>query len=181
MIAQSPQEQRVLSLAEPVAAALGLEIVRVRVTGGRRPSLQIMVDRAGGALADVEDCTDLSRALSPALDVDDPVTGAYTLEVSTPGIDRPLTRPGDFAAWAGHDAKVELSVPVDGQRRFRGAILAEDEAGVHLDLGEGLELTATLDEMTKAHLVLTDALIAEAEARAGVAAAIEDDQNGAAP
>ncbi|MEL6663772.1 MAG: ribosome maturation factor RimP [Pseudomonadota bacterium] len=168
MIAQSQQEKRILDLAQPVAACLGLEIVRVRVTGGRRPGLQIMIDREGGGLADVEDCTDLSRALSPVFDVEDPVSGAYTLEVSTPGIDRPLTRPGDFAAWEGHLAKIELAMPLDGQRRFRGIILGEDEAGVHLELDGEVELTAQVHEMTKASLVLTDELIEAARERGGL-------------
>lgn len=168
MIAQSQQEKRILDLAQPVAAGLGLEIVRVRITGGRRPGLQIMIDREGGGLADVEDCTDLSRALSPVFDVEDPVSGAYTLEVSTPGIDRPLTRPGDFAAWEGHLAKIELAMPLDGQRRFRGIILGEDEAGVHLELDGEVELTAQVHEMTKASLVLTDELIEAARERGGL-------------
>ncbi|MEL6957052.1 MAG: ribosome maturation factor RimP [Pseudomonadota bacterium] len=168
MIAQSQQEKRILDLAQPVAAGLGLEIVRVRITGGRRPGLQIMIDRERGGLADVEDCTDLSRALSPVFDVEDPVSGAYTLEVSTPGIDRPLTRPGDFAAWEGHLAKIELAMPLDGQRRFRGIILGEDEAGVHLELDGEVELTAQVHEMTKASLVLTDELIEAARERGGL-------------
>lgn len=168
MIAQSQQEKRILSLAEPVAAGLGLEIVRVRITGGRRPGVQIMIDRAGGKLADVEDCTDLSRALSPVFDAEDPVAGAYMLEVSTPGIDRPLTRPGDFAAWEGHLAKVELAMPLDGQRRFRGVILGEDDAGVHLELEGEAELTAQVHEMTRASLVLTDELIEAARERGGL-------------
>jgi len=168
MIAQSQQERRILSLAEPVAASLGLEVVRVRITGGRRPGVQIMIDRAGGGLADVEDCTDLSRALSPVFDVEDPVSGAYTLEVSTPGIDRPLTRPGDFAAWEGHLAKVELAMPLDGQRRFRGIILGEDEKGVHIELEGEVELAAHVHEMTKASLVLTDELIEAARERGGL-------------
>ncbi|MEO0816881.1 MAG: ribosome maturation factor RimP [Pseudomonadota bacterium] len=168
MIAQSQQEQRILALAEPVAAGLGLDIVRVRITGGRRPGVQIMVDRTGGALADVEDCTNMSRALSPVFDVEDPVSGAYMLEVSTPGIDRPLTRPGDFAAWEGHLAKIELAMPLDGQRRFRGIILGEDEAGVHIELEGEVELTAQVHEMIKASLLLTDELIEAARERGGL-------------
>lgn len=168
MIAQTQQEKRILALAEPLAEEMGLEIVRVRITGGRRPGLQIMLDKAGGALADVEDCADFSRALSPVLDAEDPISGAFVLEISTPGIDRPLTRAGDFARWEGHLAKVELAMPLDGQRRFRGVILGEDEAGVHLELEGEVELTAGVHEMTKASLVLTDALIDEAAARGGL-------------
>ena len=168
MIAQTQQEKRILALAEPLAEEMGLEIVRVRITGGRRPGLQIMLDKAGGALADVEDCADFSRALSPVLDAEAPISGAFVLEISTPGIDRPLTRAGDFARWEGHLAKVELAMPLDGQRRFRGVILGEDEAGVHLELEGEVELTAGVHEMTKASLVLTDALIDEAAARGGL-------------
>ncbi|MEO0755210.1 MAG: ribosome maturation factor RimP, partial [Pseudomonadota bacterium] len=97
MIALSQQEHRILALIEPVAADLGMEIVRVRVSGGRRPGLQVMAEKTGGAPTDVEDCAKLSRAIGPVFEAHDPIDSAYTLEVSTPGIDRPLTRPGDFA------------------------------------------------------------------------------------
>jgi ribosome maturation factor RimP len=176
MIAQTQQEKRILALAEPLAEEMGLEIVRVRMTGGRRPGLQIMLDRAGGTLADVEDCANFSRALSPALDAEDPISGAFVLEISTPGIDRPLTRPGDFARWEGHLAKVELAMPLDGQRRFRGVILGEDAAGVHLEMEGEVELTAGVHEMTRASLVLTDALIDEAAARGGLPPQPDDDE-----
>ena len=176
MIAQTQQEKRILALAGPLAEEMGLEIVRVRITGGRRPGLQIMLDKAGGALADVEDCADFSRALSPVLDAEDPISGAFVLEISTPGIDRPLTRPGDFARWEGHLAKVELAMPLDGQRRFRGVILGEDEKGVHLELDGEVELTAGVHEMTKASLVLTDALIDEAAARGGLPPQPDDEE-----
>ncbi|MCI4644445.1 MAG: ribosome maturation factor RimP [Hyphomonadaceae bacterium] len=176
MIAQTQQEKRILALAEPLAEEMGLEVVRVRMTGGRRPGLQIMLDKAGGALADVEDCADFSRALSPILDAEDPISGAFVLEVSTPGIDRPLTRPGDFAKWEGHLAKVELAMPLDGQRRFRGVILGEDENGVHLELDGEVELTAGVDEMTKASLVLTDDLIDEAARRGGLPPQPDEDE-----
>ena len=176
MIAQTQQEKRILALAGPLAEEMGLEIVRVRITGGRRPGLQIMLDKAGGALADVEDCADFSRALSHVLDAEDPISGAFVLEISTPGIDRPLTRPGDFARWEGHLAKVELAMPLDGQRRFRGVILGEDEKGVHLELDGEVELTAGVHEMTKASLVLTDALIDEAAARGGLPPQPDDEE-----
>lgn len=168
MIAQSTQENRILDLARPVAGGLGLEIVRVRVSGGRRPSVQIMVEKAGGAPTDVEDCADFSHAFSPVLDADDPIAGAFTLEVSTPGIDRPLTRPGDFAAWQGHAVKVELAAPLDGRRRFSGTILGEDEDGAHIGLDDGSELVAGLHEMSKASLILTDELIETARERGGL-------------
>ncbi len=166
MIALTEQERRLLALVRPVAEGLGMEIVRLRVQGGRRPHLQIMAERAGGAPTDVEDCARLSRALSPTLDTADPISEAYVLEVSTPGIDRPLTRPGDFARWIGHAAKIELARPMDGRRRFTGIITGEDEAGVHLELDDETELVATVHEMSRASLVLTDELI-EATRAAG--------------
>ncbi len=159
MIALTDQEKRILAIAEPVAGAQGMEIVRVRVSGGRRPVLQLMAEKAGGAPTDVEDCASLSHALSPVLEVEDPVSGTYLLEVSTPGIDRPLTRAGDFGRWAGHLAKIELAYPLDGRRRFSGIIAGEDTDGVHLELEGEAELVAQVHEMTKAVLVLTDELI----------------------
>ncbi len=165
MIALSPQEKRILALIEPTASGLGMDVVRVRLTGGKRPGLQVMAEKAGGAPTDVEDCAALSRALSPALEAHDPIDGAYRLEVSTPGIDRPLTRPGDFARWEGHLAKVELAMPLDGRRRFQGIITGEDAAGVHILLDDETELVAEVHEMTKASLVLTDTLIEAAQQR----------------
>ncbi|MEM8616540.1 MAG: ribosome maturation factor RimP [Pseudomonadota bacterium] len=164
LITLSPQEERIHSLASPLARDLGLEIVRIRLMGGRRPLLQIMVEKAGGAGTDVEDCASFSRALSPILDAQDPISDAYRLEVSTPGIDRPLTRPGDFGRWIGHLAKVELAMPLDGRRRFQGVITREDDQGVAIELDDNSELVAQVHEMTKASLVLTDALIELAQA-----------------
>jgi ribosome maturation factor RimP len=149
MIALTEQERRILSLATPVAESLGMEIVRLRIQGGRRPHLQIM-----------------ARALSPVLEAEDPIREAYTLEVSTPGIDRPLTREGDFARWVGHLAKVELARPIDSRRRFTGVITGEDEDGAHLELDDDTELVAHVHEMSRASLVLTDELI-EATRAAG--------------
>ena len=146
-------------MAEPLAAALGLEIVRVRIMGGRRPLLQIMIEKAGGAPTDVEDCASFSRQLSPILEAEDPISEAYRLEVSTPGIDRPLTRKGDFGRYVGHLAKIELTMPLDGRRRFQGVIQREDENGVAIELDDESELVAQVHEMSKASLVLTDDLI----------------------
>jgi ribosome maturation factor RimP len=164
MIALTEQERRLLDLLRPVAEGLGMEIVRLRVSGGRRPHLQIMAERAGGAPTDVEDCARLSRAVSPVLEAEDPISEAYILEVSTPGIDRPLTRPGDFARWIGHTARIELARPIDGRRRFTGTIVSEDEAGVHIELDDETELVAGVHEMSRASLVLTDELIEAARA-----------------
>ena len=164
MIALTEQERQILSLVTPVAEQIGMEIVRLRIQGGRRPHLQIMAERAGGAPTNVEDCASLSRAIAPMLDEADPIKEAYTLEVSTPGIDRPLTREGDFGRWVGHAAKVELVRPIDGRRRFSGMITGEDEDGAHLELDDETELVAHVHEMSKASLILTDELIEAARA-----------------
>jgi len=164
MIALTEQERRLLDIIRPVADGLGMDVVRLRVSGGRRPHLQIMAEKAGGAPTDVEDCARLSRALSPVPEEADPIPEAYLLEVSTPGIDRPLTRPGDFGRWIGHTARVELARPIDGRRRFTGTIVSEDDAGVHLELDDETELVAGVHEMSRASLVLTDELIEAARA-----------------
>lgn len=176
MIVLTEQERRLLSLIQPVAEGIGMEIVRLRVQGGRRPHLQIMAERAGGAPTDVEDCARLSRALSPTLDAADPISEAYTLEVSTPGIDRPLTRPGDFARWIGHAVKIELARPIDGRRRFTGIILGEDNDGARIELDDETELVAGIHEMSRASLVLTDELIEAARAAGNLPPQPEDDE-----
>ncbi|AXE65844.1 ribosome maturation factor RimP [Hyphomonas sp. CACIAM 19H1] len=176
MIVLTEQERRLLSLVQPVAEGIGMEIVRLRVQGGRRPHLQIMAERAGGAPTDVEDCARLSRALSPTLDAADPISEAYTLEVSTPGIDRPLTRPGDFARWIGHAVKIELARPIDGRRRFTGVITGEDQDGARIELDDETELVAGIHEMSRASLVLTDELIEAARAAGNLPPQPEDDE-----
>ncbi|MAN47363.1 MAG: ribosome maturation factor RimP [Alphaproteobacteria bacterium] len=178
MIALTEQERRILALATPVAESLGLEIVRLRIQGGRRPHLQIMTEREGGAPTNVEDCASLSRALGPVLEDDDPIKEAYTLEVSTPGIDRPLTREGDFGRWVGHAAKVELARPIDGRRRFTGIITGEDENGAHLELDDETELVAHVHEMSRASLILTDELIEAARASGNLPPQPDEDDLG---
>jgi ribosome maturation factor RimP len=150
MIALTEQERRLLDIIRPIADGLRMEIVRVRVTGGRRPHLQVMAERTGGAPTDVEDCARLSRAMGPVLEEADPISEAYILEVSTPGIDRPLTRPGDFGRWIGHAARVELARPIDGRRRFTGTIVSEGDDGVHIELDDETELVAAVHEMSRA-------------------------------
>lgn len=148
-----------MEMAEPLARELGLDVVRVRIMGGNRPLLQIMIEKAGGGPTDVEDCATFSRNLSPILEAEDPISEAYRLEVSTPGIDRPLTRVGDFGRWVGHLVKLELTMPLDGRRRFQGLIQREDENGVAILLDDDSELVAQVHEMSKASLILTDELI----------------------
>ncbi len=148
------------ALLEPTLQAMGYEIVRVLLSGGERQKrLQLMVERSDGAGMDVECCAEVSRAAEAILDVEDPISGTYTLEVSSPGIDRPLTRLPDFEAWAGFDAKVELSVPCEGRKRFRGRLLGVDDADIRIEV-EGAEWRLPFDDLDKAKLILTDALVA---------------------
>lgn len=154
-------------LITPEAKRLGYELVRVRFTGGRRATLQIMAERPDGTM-DVDDCAALSRAISVLLDENDPISGEYTLEVSSPGIDRPLTRLRDFAAYQGHEAKLEVEPPLDGRRRFKGIIVRADADGVTLDAdkhGAPQEFTLPFSSIVDARLVLTDRLVAESLAR----------------
>lgn len=125
----------IADLAEPVLSELGFRLVRVKVSGRDGGTVQIMAERPDGGMS-VDDCATISRALSPVLDAYDPVPGQYRLEVSSPGIDRPLVRPSDFALWAGHEAKVELNELVDGRKRFRGVIegVAKDEVRLRIEL-----------------------------------------------
>ena len=151
---------RLENLVSPTLEQMGFELVRIQMQGSARPTLQIMAERQDGAGMTVEDCAQISRALSAVLDVEDPIGGAYVLEVSSPGIDRPLTRPKDYTNWAGHEAKVETDLPVDGQKRFRGKLLGLNDAG-HVGIAtEKGESGLPLPMVKSARLVLTDALIA---------------------
>jgi ribosome maturation factor RimP len=156
---------RVAALAEPVLAGLGYRLVRVRISGSAGCTVQIMAERPDGTLA-IEDCEAASRALSPVLDVADPIEGSYQLEISSPGIDRPLVRHSDFDRYAGHVAQVEMTVPVDGRRRFRGLLVGTEGDSVRLRRGDaapdGADDLLRIDEMMEAKLVLTDTLISEA-------------------
>jgi len=147
-------------LIAPVVEAAGYQLVRLRLMGGKTKTLQIMAERTDGHM-DVEDCAALSRALSDFLDQEDPIEGEYNLEVSSPGIDRPLTRIKDFARWAGHEAKIELATPdANGRKRFRGKLLGLDGKDV-LFQSDGQQLKFTFTNIAEAKLVLTDKLIEE--------------------
>lgn len=177
MRALTETERRVLAIIEPVAADLGYGVVRVRVMGSKRPRVQIMAERVGGGM-DVEDCARLSRAMSPVLDVEDPIPSEYTLEVSSPGIDRPLTRLEDFRAWTGQEAKLETGRPIEGRRRFSGVLLGEAGGLICLKLADtGQEVSVPFHELTQARLVLTDALIDAALANGEVAMELDADAN----
>ena len=155
----------IASIIEPSLEAMGYRLVRLMQTGGlRRPTLQVMAERRDDAAMTVDDCAAISRSVSALLDVADPIASAYTLEVSSPGIDRPLVRPEDYDRFAGFEAKIELKEPRDGRKRFRGRLLGRAGADVRLagDTGEVLLPLATI---TKAKLVLTDDLLALAQAK----------------
>ena len=178
MRALSELEIRILDMIEPVAKAQGLDVVRVRVTGSQTPTLQIMAERPDGTMT-VTRCARFSRALSPILDEQDPISGEYSLEVSSPGIDRPLTRVGDFAKWVGHEIRVELAQPnAEGRKRFHGWIEREVDGVVDLRLKDGGNATIPVSDMSKATMVLTDKLIQDARARGLAAAEVDVDDEG---
>ncbi|HEY4162862.1 MAG TPA: ribosome maturation factor RimP [Dongiaceae bacterium] len=143
----------------PTVEGMGYELVRLTVSGGQRKTLQVMAEPKDGRHMSLEDCTKISRAISAVLDVEDPIEGAYSLEVSSPGIDRPLTRPKDYARFAGFEAKFETRAPIDGRKRFKGRLLGLEAEQVKIDV-EGAVLALPLEEIDKAKLVLTDDLIA---------------------
>jgi len=165
IVTETGLDARVAAIVEPIIEGLGYRLVRVKLSTRNGQTLQVMVERADGTMT-VEDCGEVSRNISPALDVEDPISGAYHLEVSSPGIDRPLVRRADFVRWAGHEAKIELSAPIEGRKRFRGILIGldGDATGVKLeDAPEGApdRVWLPLDAISDARLVMTDALIAE--------------------
>jgi ribosome maturation factor RimP len=165
LIVEQGVAARLAAIAEPVLAGLGFRLVRVRISGTSGCTIQIMAERADGSMT-IDDCEAISRALSPVLDVADPVAEAYRLEVSSPGIDRPLVRVSDFERFAGHQIKVEMAIAMEGRRRFRGVLLGAqgDAARIRRDdvaAGEASEVLLPIGEMAEARLVLTDALVAE--------------------
>lgn len=156
-------------LVEPVLADMGFRLVRVRTDGRTEMTVQIMAERPDGTIS-IDDCEEIHRRLSPLLDVHDPIPGSYRLEISSPGIDRPLVRPSDFEDWAGHEAKVEVSEFIDGRKRFRGRLEGYEDGEVRLevelpDVGAAI-IGLPLDLVREAKLVLTDDLIREALTRA---------------
>ena len=169
LIAEPGLAARVAAIAEPVIEGMGYRLVRVRISAAEGCTVQVMAERADGSLT-IEDCEDISHALSPVLDVADPVDRAYRLEISSPGLDRPLVRRSDFERYAGHLAKVEMNVPADGRKRFRGILLGVegDAARIRFEdtkagkADENKEFLLPIEDMAEAKLVLTDELIAEA-------------------
>ncbi|MCA8881500.1 MAG: ribosome maturation factor RimP [Rhodobacteraceae bacterium] len=172
LIAKAAIDRRMAAIVGPVIEDMGYELVRIRLMGGRTKTLQIMADRPEGGI-EVDDCAKISTAVSAVLDVEDPLDDAYTLEVSSPGIDRPLTRLKDFDAWSGYDAKIETTEMIDGRRRFRGTLAGTEADEVLLEIEEGT-IGLKFDWLSDAKLVLTDDLIADV-LRARKAAGIIDE------
>jgi ribosome maturation factor RimP len=166
IIRESGIDARVALIVEPVLQAIGFRLVRVRLSGQNGLTLQIMAEREDGTMT-VEDCEEVSRALSPALDVEDPIEKAYHLEVSSPGIDRPLVRKSDFVTWTGHLVKMETSILVAERKRFRGRITEAGAADVLImrdqpAYGEEATVRVPYEAIAEARLILTDDLIREA-------------------
>jgi ribosome maturation factor RimP len=164
LIVEPGLSARVASIAEPVIEQLGYRLVRVKVSGSEGCTVQIMAERPDGTMA-VEDCETISRALSPVLDLADPIERAYRLEISSPGIDRPLVRKSDFDRYAGHLVKIETEIPVNGRKRFRGQLLGTEGEAVRIhadDSKDEPEILLPIGEMSEAKLVLTDELVTQA-------------------
>ncbi|HEY7551157.1 MAG TPA: ribosome maturation factor RimP [Hyphomicrobiaceae bacterium] len=163
----------IAALVEPSLNDMGFRVVRVTISGRNGTTVQIMAERPDGTMT-VEDCADISRQLSPLLDAHDPIAGQYTLEISSPGIDRPLARPSDFVAWAGHEARVETRELVGGRRRFRGVLRGLAGNDVQLEVPPdqgGPQLALPIGLISEARLVLTDELIRDTLRRVKKAAA----------
>lgn len=163
LIAKTAIDRRLAEIVSPVIEGLGFELVRLRLQGGRHPLLQIMADRPEGGIV-VDDCAAISTAVSAALDVEDPIEEQYTLEVSSPGIDRPLTRLKDFDVWEGYEARLETFEQIDGRKRFKGILRGTEGDEVLVEIeekGEMVTIGLQFDWLSDAKLVLTDELIEE--------------------
>jgi ribosome maturation factor RimP len=159
LIANAAIDKRLASIVQPLIEGLGFELVRLRLMSGKHATLQIMAERPEGGI-EVDDCAKISSAVSAVLDVEDPIEAEYTLEVSSPGIDRPLTRLKDFEAWNGYEAKLETDQLIDGRRRFKGPLRGTEGNEILIEIAEGT-IGLQFDWLLDAKLVLTDELIAE--------------------
>ncbi|MBD1206013.1 MAG: ribosome maturation factor RimP [Rhodobacteraceae bacterium] len=163
LIAKTAIDRRLAAIVGPVIEGLGFELVRIRLMGGRTRILQIMADRPEGGI-EVDDCAAISTAVSAVLDVEDPIEENYVLEVSSPGIDRPLTRLKDFDMWVDYEARIETTELIDGRRRFKGTLQGTEGDEVLIEIeegGEALTIGLKFDWLSDAKLILTDDLIAE--------------------
>ena len=159
LVAKAAIDRRLAAIVAPTIEGLGFELVRLRLMGGKRAVLQIMAERPEGGI-EVDDCARISRAVSAVLDVEDPIAGEYVLEVSSPGIDRPLTRLKDFETWEGYEARLETAESIDGRKRFKGVLQGVQDGEVLVEIAEGT-IGLGFDLLADAKLVLTDALVAE--------------------
>ena len=157
---QTTLEAKLAAMIGPSIEHLGFELVRIQILGRDRPTVQVMADRADGSQISVGDCETISHQISAVLDVEDPIPGAWNLEVSSAGIDRPLTRPKDWNRFAGHLARAETQFPVNGRKRFAGIVLGAADGEARMRLDDGTEVGLKLGDIRRAKLVLTDALIA---------------------
>ena len=163
LIAKTAIDRRLAGIVQPTIEAMGYELVRIRLMGGKTRTLQIMADRPEGGI-NVDDCARISTAVSAVLDVEDPIEDNYTLEVSSPGIDRPLTRLKDFDTWNGYEARVETGELIDGRRRFKGILAGTEGDEILITIEEGGEdvtIGLRFEWLSDAKLILTDELIAE--------------------
>ena len=159
LVAKAAIDRRIAGIVTPTIEGMGFELVRVRLMTGRKSTLQIMAERPEGGI-EVADCARISRAIGAVLDVEDPISGEYALEVSSPGIDRPLTRLKDFERYEEYEARIETSELIDGRRRFKGVLRGVENGEVLIEIPEGT-VGLEFDWLTDAKLILTDALIAE--------------------
>ncbi|MEM9476625.1 MAG: ribosome maturation factor RimP [Pseudomonadota bacterium] len=180
LVAKATLDRRLAEIITPVLEDMGFELVRVRFMGGKTKTVQIMAERPEGGI-EVDDCAEISTAVSATLDVEDPIEDAYTLEVSSPGIDRPLTRLKDFETWVGYEAKLETNELIDGRRRFKGPLhgVEDDEVLIEIDAGQSDEpviIGLRFDWLADAKLVLTDDLIREMLRQRKAAGIIDETQ-----
>ncbi|WP_375266567.1 ribosome maturation factor RimP [Planktotalea sp.] len=174
LIAKAAIDQRLAGIITPVIEDLGFELVRVRLMSGKTTTLQIMAERPEGGI-EVDQCAAISTAVSATLDVEDPIVDEYTLEVSSPGIDRPLTRLKDFATFEGYEAKIETTELIDGRRRFKGQLAGVEGNDVLINIEEGT-VGLNFDWLSDAKLVLTDELITEMLRQRKAAGDINEDE-----
>ncbi len=185
MKTKTETDKRVLRLIEPAITDMGYDVVRVRVMAGKRATLQIMAARQKDGLMDVEDCSELSKAVSSILEVEDPLRDAYILEVSSPGLDRPLTSLKDFETYEGYLARLELDRMIEGRKRFRGVLAGIDGDHIDIDLdGEDDTAQIPFDWISEAKLLITDELIKAGQEKKEAAqkqkAAVQTEQNNTA-
>lgn len=172
LIAKAAIDRRMAEIIQPTIEGMGFELVRVRLMGGMYKTLQIMAERPDGGI-EVDDCAKISTAVSAVLDVEDPIDDAFTLEVSSPGIDRPLTRMKDFENWQGYEVKIETTEMIDGRRRFKGQSAGVQDDEVLITISEGT-IGLKFDWLSDAKLVMTDELITEMLRQRKVAGTVDE-------